>query len=284
MEDLAPLPKLSDYRSKAIADAEIELFLLFFVWENSQEYANLPKANKEKPEWLNAEIEECYLRLRRVADAAQGVGGSNMPGAHLFITELVNKMLGVTEQAEGESSVGMDSGVGRSPSAHPVVVPIVDLAKRHVKTNPPRQIENISLRYEWVNFEESSGLEYEYSIVLSHLLQAEVHRLPEGSTFRANPHMLESVDEPKFVDLAEWKKVKRGSDPPTKEYQLMLGDVLHSSRTAAFAVMQGLPSGGIHRKNVIVTGVINGIINSDRTEQLIAATAAFADSPKKGME
>ena len=60
--------------------------------------------------------------------------------------------------------------------------------------------------------------------------------------------MLDSVAKPKSVDLAEWKKVKRGRDQPTKEYQQMLGDVLYSSRIAAFAVMQELPSGGTHGK------------------------------------
>ena len=102
--------------------------------------------------------------------------------------------------------------------------------------------------------------------------------------FRADPLMIDSVDEPRTVDLDEWRRVIRDPGFPTEEYQKMLGDVVHSSRIAAFSVMQELAGGGIHRKNVIVSVVLYGIISDGKSEELIAATTAFAQSPQHGLE
>ena len=50
------MPSAESYRHKALADAQAELWLLYYLWVNSDEYAKLPDQNKFKPPWLNGEL------------------------------------------------------------------------------------------------------------------------------------------------------------------------------------------------------------------------------------
>ena len=59
LKDKFALPVQSDYVNRPLADAESELFLLMYGWENTEEFVKQPVNGKHQPQWLIAQVNPC---------------------------------------------------------------------------------------------------------------------------------------------------------------------------------------------------------------------------------
>ena len=65
-------PAASDYTNRPLADAELEMFLLLYGWENTEEYVRQPVNGKHQPQWLIVQVFAIYKNILAVANAMDG--------------------------------------------------------------------------------------------------------------------------------------------------------------------------------------------------------------------
>ena len=211
---------------------------------------------KIKPAWLSGELGAAYDRMVLASKMASGESQgpevkANMEGVRHLVSLMYGCLAGgqvapIVDASAMEVDESAGSDGGRSPVVHSVVPLPFDATHRHKKTKLRKNEYPVELP--WRDYSDSSGsLADEFAFVMSWLMAHVNNELVPNDPMFSKPAGLKEVNRsswPNFVEELEWGTVTTDPTAPEDRLNLVLSNMIGSTRAATMNVTQEYPNGG----------------------------------------